>query len=39
MIIYLVPHLDLSGDEYANNGAKTGSIYNRFVAPYLEQEL
>ena len=37
MIIYLVPHLDLANEEYAIDGLKTASIYNRFVAPYLEK--
>jgi len=36
MIIYLVPHVDLSNDEYAIDGLKTASIFNRFVEPYLE---
>jgi type II secretory pathway component GspD/PulD (secretin) len=38
MIIYLVPHVDLSNDEYTINGLKTASIFNRFVEPYLEQK-
>ena len=37
MIIYLVPHLDLADEEYAIDGLKTASIYNRFVEPYLEK--
>ena len=36
MIIYLVPHVDLANDEYAIDGLKTASIFNRFVEPYLE---
>jgi type II secretory pathway component GspD/PulD (secretin) len=36
MIIYLVPHVDLSSDEYAVEGLKTASIYNRLVVPFLE---
>ena len=37
MIIYLVPHVDLAGEEYAVSGSRTASIYARFVEPYLEQ--
>jgi len=36
MIIYLVPHVDIANDEYAIDGLKTASIFNRFVEPYLE---
>jgi type II secretory pathway component GspD/PulD (secretin) len=36
MIIYLVPHVDLVNDEYTIDGLWTGSIYNRFVEPYVE---
>ncbi|GHV77498.1 hypothetical protein AGMMS49942_23190 [Spirochaetia bacterium] len=36
MIIYLVPHVDLSSDEYTVEGLKTASIYKRFVVPFLE---
>jgi hypothetical protein len=35
MIIYLVPHVDFSNDEYSIEGLKTASIYNRLVVPYL----
>ncbi|MCL2243637.1 MAG: type II and III secretion system protein [Treponema sp.] len=38
MIIYLVPHLDLANEEYAIDGLKTASIYNRFIEPYLEEK-
>jgi type II secretory pathway component GspD/PulD (secretin) len=38
MIIYLVPHVDLSNDEYTINGLKTASIFSRFIEPYLEQK-
>ncbi|MCL2878838.1 MAG: type II and III secretion system protein [Treponema sp.] len=37
MIIYLVPHVDLANDEFADNSFKTASIYARFVEPYLER--
>jgi len=36
IIIYLVPHVDLVNDEYAIDGLRTASIFNRFVEPYLE---
>jgi type II secretory pathway component GspD/PulD (secretin) len=34
MVIYLVPHIDLS-DEYTVEGRKTASLYERFVAPFM----
>ena len=39
MIIYLVPHVDLAGDEYADTGHKPASIYARFVEPFLNRDL
>jgi type II secretory pathway component GspD/PulD (secretin) len=36
MIIYLVPHVDLNGNEQAVEGQNTASIYNRLVIPYLK---
>jgi type II secretory pathway component GspD/PulD (secretin) len=36
MIIYLVPHVDMSSEEYTVEGLKTASIYTRFVEPFLE---
>jgi len=36
MIIYLVPHIDLSSDEYTIDGLRTASIFSRFVEPYLD---
>jgi type II secretory pathway component GspD/PulD (secretin) len=36
MVIYLVPHVDLTSDEYTVEGLKTASIYTRFVEPFLE---
>jgi type II secretory pathway component GspD/PulD (secretin) len=38
MIIYLVPHVDLSNDGYAIDGLKTASIFSRFVEPYLQND-
>jgi hypothetical protein len=35
MVIYLVPHIDLSNDEYTVEGRKTASAYERFVEPFL----
>jgi type II secretory pathway component GspD/PulD (secretin) len=37
MVIYLVPHIDLSNDEYTVEGRKTASAYERFVEPFLEK--
>jgi type II secretory pathway component GspD/PulD (secretin) len=34
MVIYLVPHVDLSNDEYTVEGRKTASAYERFVEPF-----
>jgi hypothetical protein len=34
MVIYLVPHIDLSNDEYTVEGRKTASAYGRFVEPF-----
>jgi type II secretory pathway component GspD/PulD (secretin) len=34
MVIYLVPHIDLSNDEYTVEGRKTASAYERFVEPF-----
>lgn len=36
MVIYLVPHIDLSNNEYTVEGRKTASAYERFVEPFLE---
>jgi type II secretory pathway component GspD/PulD (secretin) len=36
MVIYLVPHVDLTNDEYTVEGLKTASIYSRFVEPFME---
>jgi type II secretory pathway component GspD/PulD (secretin) len=38
MIIYLVPHVDMTSEEYTIEGLKTASIYNRFVKPFLEEQ-
>jgi type II secretory pathway component GspD/PulD (secretin) len=38
MVIYLVPHIDLSSDEYTVEGLKTTSLYTRFVEPFLEKK-
>jgi len=38
MIIYLVPHVDLSSNEYTISGLKTASIYSRFIEPFLEEK-
>jgi len=37
MIIYLVPHVDLTNYEYTIDGLKTASIFTRFVENYLEK--
>jgi type II secretory pathway component GspD/PulD (secretin) len=37
MIIYLVPHVDMTSEEYTVEGLKTASIYSRFVEPFLEE--
>ena len=39
MIIYLVPHVDLTSDEYTVSGLKTASIFNRFVEPFIETSI
>jgi hypothetical protein len=36
MVIYLVPHIDLSNEEYTEEGRKTQSAYERFVEPFWE---
>jgi hypothetical protein len=36
MVIYLVPHIDLSNEEYTVEGHKTQAAYERFVKPFLE---
>jgi type II secretory pathway component GspD/PulD (secretin) len=37
MIIYLVPHVDMTSEAYTVEGLKTASIYSRFVEPFLER--
>jgi type II secretory pathway component GspD/PulD (secretin) len=36
MVIYLVPHIDLSNEEYTVEGRKTQTAYERFVEPFWE---
>ena len=38
MIIYLVPHVDLSGDEHTVDGSRSADIYARYIEPYLRTE-
>ncbi|GHT70337.1 hypothetical protein FACS1894110_21730 [Spirochaetia bacterium] len=35
MVIYLIPHIDLTNEEYTVEGPKIAAIYNKYVEPFL----
>jgi type II secretory pathway component GspD/PulD (secretin) len=35
MVIYLIPHIDMTNEEYTPEGLKTAAIYNKYVLPFL----
>ena len=37
MVIYLVPHIDYSGDDSGNNKLRRDTVFERLIAPHVRK--